>query len=197
MSIDALKALDQVLVEDQRWQHFGLSLASHHAMIAGINLNQSVPDEVRQQYENARNTWLYAFFSYRLLSVAIFVVHTAADAALKAKATQEGVSCKKDFRDLLLEAIDRRWIVDAGFSAVAERKQHWEDHRETLKLVGAPDCGPFVEPDDDQAHARQLVQAIRFIRNSVAHGETLLVPNVAPIFRAVAEFINQLFPAPR
>jgi hypothetical protein len=197
MSIDVLKALDEVLVEDQRWQHFGLSLASHHAMIAGINLNQSVPDEVRQQYENARSTWLYSFFSYRLLSVAILVSHTAAEAALKTRASHEGLSSKLNFHTLLVEAIGRRWIVDAGFSAAAERKQHWDDHRETLKLVGAPDCGPYVEPDDDQAHARQLVQAIRCIRNSVAHGETLLVPNIAPIFLAVAEFINQLFPAPR
>jgi hypothetical protein len=196
MTVTGLRPLDKVLIEDPWWGSYGWSLASYHASISEICLNDSVPDNVRQHFENARNAWLYSFFAYHLLSVAVMAAHTAAEAAIRAKADAEGMSGRKKLYDLMGEAITKRWIVDRGFSVTADRAQHWEEHRETLRLIGAPDCGPYEEPTDDQAYSRQLVDAIRQIRNSLAHGETFLTPAVSSIFRTIAEFINQLFPAP-
>lgn len=192
--MDALKPFDQVLVGDQRWQYFGRTLERHHDTVAAVNLSEAVPEEVRQQFETARNTWLYAFFAYRLLQVAILMAHTTVELALKEKARREGLSNEMSFHDLLGKAIKCHWIADQGFSVAANQAQSWEEHRELLRLMGEPDCGPFSPSADNQAYAKQLAQTIRLIRNDVAHGETLLVHDISPIFRTIAEFINQLFP---
>lgn len=195
--MDALKPFDQVLVGDQRWQYFGRTLGRHHELIAAVSLSETVPEEVRQQFETARNAWLYAFFAYRLLQVAILMAHTTVELALKEKARREGLNPEMSLHDLLGKAIKCHWIADEGFSVVANQAESWEEHRELLRLMGGPDCGPFSPSTDGQAYAKQLVQTIRLIRNDVAHGETMFVHDISPIFRTIAEFINQLFPAPR
>ncbi|MBI4996865.1 MAG: hypothetical protein HZC22_08185 [Rhodocyclales bacterium] len=192
--IDSLKPLGEVLQGDERWRYFGQTIESHYAAIADITLAESVPEDVRQQFEIARNTWLYAFFAYRLLQAAILIAHTALELALKEKASREGVRTKLDLYGLLDRAIECRWIADQGFSATKLSANQWEEQREILKLMGAPDCGPFVQATDDQAYAKQLVGSIRRVRNGVAHGEALFVHDISPVFRTIAELINQLFP---
>lgn len=194
--MDSLKPLVEVLLPDDRWRFFSRELAEHHAMIASIALNDAVPERVRQQFENARNTWLYAFFAYRLLSVAELAVHVACEAAVKARAEQDGLPGSKtsNLLNLLNEAVSRGWLTDEGFSASADREVHWNEQREVLLAAGRPDIGPWLEPDDPQDHTRRVVTAIRKLRNSMAHGNTHLVPNLSPSFQAAADFINQLFP---
>lgn len=192
--MDTLRQFDQVLVGDQRWQYFGRTLKSHYDSVSAVTLAETVPEEVRQQFETARNAWLYAFFAYRLLQVAILMAHTTVELALKEKARQEGLSKEMSFHDLLGKAIKHRWIADKGFSVVANQAQSWDEHRELLRLMGGPDCGPFTPSTDDQGYAKQLAHTIRLIRNDVAHGQTLLVHDISPFFRTIAEFINQLFP---
>jgi hypothetical protein len=132
MSLDRFKPLDEVLVADARWGYFGRSLEDHHGLIASIVLNDGVPEDVRQNYENARNAWLYSFFAYRLLSVAFLTLLVACESAIRARVAAEGY----------------------------------------------------------QKHA----SARLVLRNSLAHGETLLKHNLSHEFQAAADFINQLFP---
>lgn len=191
--IDSLKPLSTVLQGDERWRYFGKTLESHYATVAAVTLDESVPEDVRQQFELARNTWLYSFFAYRLLQAAILLAHTALELALKAKASREGVGQKLRLVGLLDKSIECRWIVDHGFSATRYAEHQWEEERETLRLMGAPDCGPFVRSTDDQAYSKRLVESIRRTRNDVAHGEQLFTNDISPVFRTIAEFINQLF----
>jgi hypothetical protein len=194
--MDPLKPLSEVLLPDERWSYFSRDLADHHALISSIELNPSVPEKVCQHFENARNTWLYAFFAYRLLSVASLAVHVACEAAVKARAEQDGLPASKtgNLLNLLDEAVSRGWLTDEGFSASADREAHWIDHREIGLALGHSDIGPWQEPEDPQEHTRRVVTAIRMLRNSMAHGDTHLVPNLSPTFQAAADFINQLFP---
>lgn len=194
--MDPLKPLAEVLVPDERWRFFSRALEDHHAMISSIALNDSVPEKVHQQFENARNAWLYAFFAYRLLAVAELAVHVACEAAVKARAEQDGLPASKtgNLVNLLNEAVSRGWLTDEGFSASADREARWNEQREVLLAVGRPDIGPWQEPEDPQDHTRRVVTAIRKLRNSMAHGNPHLVPNLSPTFQAAADFINQLFP---
>lgn len=177
--LDGLEPLQSVLSRDERWRALGnRSLEQHHALISQYSLHKGVPEPVMQHYENARNTWLYAFFSYRLLQVALMQLHVAGEAAIKERAKREGINLKSKqantLEKLLDIAVERRWLLDANFSVVAE----------AVPLDGA----------GDQDYAQRLVVAFRNIRNSLAHGEVLLDPNLGWAFRAVRDLINQLFP---
>ena len=90
MNLDGLKPLEEVCVADARWLYLGRSLEGHHGLIASIALNDRVPADVRQHYENARNAGLYSFFAYRLLSVAFLTLLVACESVVRARAAAEG-----------------------------------------------------------------------------------------------------------
>lgn len=196
--LDGLEPLASVLSRDERWRIFGnRTLEQHRAYIAQFELRDTVPTDVRQHFENARNTWLYAFFSYRLLQVALMQVHVAGEAAIKARAKLEGVDTEKVFLKALLDmAIERRWLLDANFEITADRAEHEVLHIERMRLFGE-ERQPFVGPLHEQHYAKGLVMAFRSIRNGLAHGEVILGPNLGWAFLAVRDLIDQLFPASR
>ena len=163
-------------------------------MIDRYALHGGVPADVWQHYENARNTWLYAFFNYRLLQVALMQVHVAGEVAIKDRAKLEGLDTKKfTLKELRNMALERRWLLDVNFEAVADRAEREAEHLEMLRYMGVP-REPFVGPLHEQDYAKGLVEAFRKIRNALAHGEVLLKPNLSWEFLAVRDLINQLFP---
>ena len=196
--LDGLEPLASVLIRDERWRIFGnRTLEQHHAYIAQFELGDAVPADVRQHFENARNTWLYAFFSYRLLQVALMQVHVAGEAAIKARAKLEGVNTDgKRLKELLDMAIERRWLLDAHFEITADRAERELQEREHLREMGE-ERELLVGPLHEQDYAKRLVEAFRQLRNGLAHGEVILDPNLGWAFLAVRDWINQLFPAAR
>ena len=191
---DGLEPLSSVLVRDERWRAFGnRTLEQHHAMTNRYVLHSGVPAGVWQHYENARNTWLYAFFNYRLLQVALMQVHVAGEAAIKARAKLEGLDTTKfKLKDLLDMALERRWLLDVNFEVIADRPERDAEHLEMLRIMGIA-REPFVGPLHEQDYAKGLVEAFRKVRNALAHGEVLLKPNLSWEFLAVRDLINQLF----
>lgn len=158
-------------------------------------MHGGIPTDVHQHYENARNTWLYAFFNYRLLQVALMQVHVAGEAAIKARAKFEGLNTEKfTLKGLLDIALERRWLLDVNFEAAAYRAEREAEHLEMLRFMELPRT-PFVGPLHEQDFAKGLVGAFRQIRNALAHGEVHLKPNLNWEFMAVRDLINQLFPS--
>lgn len=194
-SVDRLKSLPEVLVRDERWQLFGdRSLEQHHRLIESYALHAGVPDVVVQHYENARNAWLYSFFSYRLLQVAILQVHLAGEAAIKERARRENINTKnKKLVELLDIALKKRWLLDVRFEVTADRDKRDAEHLAMLQFLGIA-REPFVGPLHEQDYAKGLIDAFRHIRNALAHGEVILKPNLSWEFLAVRDLINQLFP---
>ena len=192
---DGLEPLPSVLVRDERWRASGnRTLDQHHAMIERYALHSEVPEDVWQHYENARNTWLYAFFNYRLSQVALMQVHVAGEAAIKARTKLEGLDAKKfTLKELLDMALERRWLLDVNFEVVADRAEREAEHLEMLRFMGI-EREPFMGPLHEQDYAKGLVEAFRKIRNALAHGEVVLKPNLSWEFLAVRDLINQLFP---
>lgn len=193
-AIDRLKPLSEVLERDEPWRYFGnRTLEQHHELIEQYAVHAGVPAAVAQHYENARNTWLYSFFSYRLLQVAILQIHLAGEVAIKERARLEGISPKKKLVDLLEIALEKRWLLDTNFEVTAEKYQREAEHLEMLRFMGTP-AEPFVGPIHEQDYAKGLIGAFRSIRNALAHGEVILKPNLSWEFLAVRDMINQLFP---
>lgn len=193
--IDRLKPLAEVANRDERWRAFSnRSLETHHGLVAGYSLHSRVPSTVVQHFENAKNTWLYAFFSYRLLHVALMQLHVAGEVAIKERAKCDGINPKgKALNDLLNLAIERRWLLDVNFEVTAGRSKREAEHLEMLRVMGL-EHGPFVGPLHEQDYAKGLVAAFKSIRNALAHGEVILKPNVSWEFLAVRDLINQMFP---
>jgi hypothetical protein len=196
--LDGLEPLGSVLSRDERWHCLGnRTLEQHHAYIAQFELSDAVPADVRQHFENARNTWLYAFFSYRLLQVALMQVHVAGEAAIKARAKLEGVDTDgKPLKALLDMAIDQRWLLDVHFEITVDRTERELQGRERLRQMGE-ERDLLVGPLHEQDYAKRLMWAFRNIRNELAHGGVILDPNLGWAFLAVRDLINQLFPAAR
>jgi hypothetical protein len=192
--VEGLKQLSAVLERDECWRPFGnRSLEQHHGLVAHYALHANVPAVVAQHFENARNTWLYSFFSYRLLQVAILQVHLAGESAIKERAKQEGINVNsKKLVELLDIALEKRWLLDAGFEMTAGRADREAEHIEMLRAIGI-DRQSFVGPLHEQDYAKGLVDAFRKIRNSLAHGEVILKPNLSWEFSAIRDLINQLF----
>lgn len=117
--IDGLKQLAGLIERDERWRLFGnRTIEQHHALIARHSLHGGVPNAVVQHFENARNTWLYAFFSYRLLQVALLELHVAGAVAIKVRAEREGTNTQsKPLEKLLDLALERRWLLDVNFES--------------------------------------------------------------------------------
>lgn len=165
-------------------------------MIEEYALHAGVPASVAQHYENARNTWLYSFFCYRLVQVAILQVHVAGEAAIRERAKIEGINPKMTLMGLLDIALEKRWLLDTNFEITADRSQQETRHLEMLKFFGIA-REPFVGPIHEQDYAKGLIGAFRMIRNALAHGEVVLKHNLGWEFLAVRDMINQLFPAPQ
>ena len=181
-----MKPLAEVVDRDERWRIFGnRSLEQHHGLVAGYALHGGVPSTVVQHFENAKNTWLYAFFSYRLLHVALVQLRVAGEAAVKERAKCAGINTKgKALNDLLNLALERRWLLDVNFEVTADRAKDEAEHLETLRFMGI-EREPFIGPLHEQDYAKGLVAAFRSIRNTLAHGEVILKPNVSWEFLAV------------
>ncbi|NMM12424.1 MAG: hypothetical protein HHJ17_02615 [Rhodoferax sp.] len=161
--IDRLKSLVEAVERDERWRAFGnRSLEQHHGLVAGYSLHDNVPYTVVQHFENAKNTWLYAFFSYRLLHVALMQLHVAGEVAMKERAKCDGISTKgKALNELLNLAIERRWLLDVNFEVTAERSKREAEHLEMLHFMGV-EHEPFVGPLHEQDYAKGLVAAFRW-----------------------------------
>ncbi len=152
VDVDGLKPLAEVLERDERWRVFcNRTIDQHHALIAEYSLRDRVPDIVAQHFENSTNTWLYAFFSYRLPQVALMQVHVTGEAASKSgPGARASTSSPK---------APTRWRSCCA-----------------LRWSGAG-CWLLV--------AQRLADAFRTLRNSLAHAEVLLDPNLGWPFLAV------------
>ena len=147
-----------------------------------------------QSYENARNTWLYSFFSYPLLNVAHLQVHLAGEVAIKERARLAGIDIKtKTLKNLLDMAIAERWLLDKNFEVVTDKAKREAEHREMLRYFRIPfdpDAKTIPEPD----YAKNLVEAFRQIRNDLTQDAAQLNHGLSWEFSAIRDLIRQLFP---
>jgi hypothetical protein len=192
--VPGLKTLDQILKRDETWKLIGdLTLEQHHQLIEEYALQSGVPTKVVQSYENARNTWLYSFFSYPLLNVAYMQAHQAGELALKERARLSGVDTKtKTLKNLLDMAIAERWLLDKHFSMLTAKDQREAKHRDMLRHFRIP-FDPQAESIPEEDYAKHLVEAFRQIRNALPHTDAQVTDELSWEFSAIRDLINQLF----
>jgi hypothetical protein len=60
----------EALYDQGTGQTQNATVADWHALIAGIELTPQVPERIRNEFDKARNAFLYSWFSYELATLA-------------------------------------------------------------------------------------------------------------------------------
>lgn len=166
-SLEALGEIDErhILLGQIRGRIFDKN--SLHAAVSAIEINESAPDEIRSQFNVARNLALYSYYCYSFAPVVQAATFTIIEFALKIK---DGSTDRQMLKRLLKKAVDNDWICDSGF-------RHLKN------------------PSANNEYCRSLVELIPCMRNDFAHGTNQLTPHFMDHLSICADFVNQLFPA--
>lgn len=171
--MEEFKSLEELTQLDEKHRLVGAitgavpDLEKMHQLLSEEELNHTVPEELRDQFNVARNMALFTYFFYALAPEVHLKTYTLIEHALKIKANS-GRSLM--LKRLLAMAIEENWISDSGF-------RHLES------------------PSKDNSWCKTMLDGIPHLRNSQAHGSTFLVGDCLHHIRVCADFINQLFPS--
>ncbi len=172
----ALKPASKILEPDPRhatevifYPATGLSRSATagdlHALVAGIEVSLTAPAVIRQQFDLARNAFVYSWFVYELATLAEKQAYSVVEMALREKAvlmTGKSVG-RRDLRSLIRDAERHGWLRRA-------------------------DLGTQARP----LHPLDVIVALR---NDLAHGSDRLMPIASlDMIELCAEVINLLFP---
>jgi len=165
-NFDDLTKLDEKHGLLSRFNGYLPNIEKMYEVISHEKLNSNVPDEIKGQFNVARNMALYTYYLYALAPEVQLKTYTIIEHALRLKANSKK---RLMLRNLLELAVKNEWIKDRGF-------RH-------LKIS-----------DDSMEWCHNLITVIPSLRNSQAHGSTLLEPSCLHHIFVCADFLNQLFP---
>ena len=170
--MEELKSLEELTEMDEKNRLMGdfcgavPSLEKMHHLLSQESLTSQVPDEIKDQFNVARNMALYTYYFYALAPEVQLKTYTVIEHALKLKIKPE---THMMLRKLLRFALRSNWISDAGF-------RHIEN------------------PSSDNKWCESMLESIPYLRNSKAHGSSMLRGDCIHHIAVCADFINQLFP---
>ncbi len=159
-----------VIINRESGEKRGLSLEDIYKAVESVELHEDVPDDVRSQFNVARNLAIYTWFCYSFHQVSELKAFSTLELALKIKFGKD----KGGFKALLKEAVKSGLIKDKGFRNI----------REALKDA------------DSTSYVDKLPELMPRFRNDLAHGSTMLHAGSFINLQICADFINQLFSKP-
>jgi hypothetical protein len=201
---DSLKSLAQIYEPDERQKMFVGTLRDRHRMLSDIKLNDSVPRDVRQLFETAKNASLYLWFVYRFNQVAEMVGFTSLEAALLKKCEIEKVGdyAKRSpgLKRLLNIAVKKEWLTEEGFDDRYNIARMRVEFRNEIKSM---DAGVVEIPEPAEQEIIKEMKEMRLLpgmceagpklRNDLVHGRVYLSLHSISTLNATAQLINQLF----
>lgn len=179
--MEKLKKLEEICLPDTRstlfviinretGQRRNYGIEDLYEQVRSIELHDVVPEDIRSQFNVARNLSLYTWFCYSFHSASSFRAYSTVEMALRIRLGKPD-EVKAYLRGMMEEAVNKGLIKDMHFSQYAEQSVD-------------PQSKSFVEG---------LPEAITYLRNLDAHGSTALAPWSLTILRTCADIINQLF----
>lgn len=164
-----------------------------YAHISAIRLSESVPGEIREQFDTARNTLLYSWFSYRLRMVGLLYSYTVVENALRER-LQVRSKRGPGLGALLRKAVGDGLLNDSGFCvARAGRQQSFKHEGDQLICEVTYDPAVLSDLRHRTAYVTQLCESIPRLRNLLAHGKPDVYCDVLTPLMVHAEIINMLF----
>ncbi|MES9988118.1 MAG: hypothetical protein ABW077_09390 [Candidatus Thiodiazotropha endolucinida] len=192
------------------------SIDNHYKSIDQIKLNNEVPEDIIIQFETSKNLLLYAWFVYRFYPIARSHALTVLELALKERFEDEIPADDTKYRHgkdkrLMLSSLlryckDNNILRDEKFKIARHKAAMNADSRNLMNNIRLMDeLGvselkyddskiEIKEEDWNFDHVKVLLETLPKIRNSHAHGSTMLDKSSRGILLTVAEIINQLWP---
>lgn len=197
--MESLKRLEEVCEPDVRQKNLvnldkeagvikPISLEDYHRMANSIRLHNGVPEEVRDQFETARNLIVYSWFYYPFNVTSQLQAIACVEFALKLKAGCRVVLKGRPpgLKKLLKKAVDEGWVTDNGFTKAREVKPPVSG-----KAMFRTMSGQVVA-----TYCETMIENLPEMRNYLMHGENLLHSRGSEWVQECAEIINQLFAGP-
>ncbi|WP_316173126.1 hypothetical protein [Bradyrhizobium sp. SZCCHNRI2049] len=174
-----LKSISSIYKPDIRFRNLAdasgtrpMSMADLHAMVEPIQLSDAVPDEIRREFDTARNAFVYSWFVYEFTTLAELGGYTVLELALRRRldpAVMPNTSRSPGLSRLLQAALDKGYLQRGDFEVPS--------------------------PSGSGAMACQL-DFIPMLRNHVAHGNIHLLPQGALASLQLCQaVIEKLYPA--
>ncbi|SFV88990.1 FIG00535739: hypothetical protein [hydrothermal vent metagenome] len=164
-----LDELTKIDVKHEDWARVTgqmLNLELLHKTLSKEILNKVVPDEIKGQFNVAKNMALYSYFFYALAPEVHLKSAVVTEYALRLRTKSKR---RMTYKQLINHAVSQRWISDAGFRHINN-------------------------PKPDNSWCKAMIEIAPSLRNSKAHGTTFLVNSCTREISICADFINQLFP---
>ena len=169
-------------------------VADWHNQIASITLHENVPPVIREQYDVAKNVLLYSWYSYRIRMVAWLYSYSVLENALREK-YKNTTGRSPGLCQLLEKAVQDGLLNDSGF--------YMTKYKETVvseQIEGDTICRqveyieiPESERKESTKYIKGLCKSIPRLRNSLAHGEHMILSEVLTPMFINSEIINMLF----
>lgn len=208
---DSLRETQAILNPDPR-THRAETLTERHQRIGLYQLNESVPYSVRVHFETGKNLYLYAWFVYRFYPVSEKQALATLEFALRERLTvwlnekpRPDVKIPKGLKQLFTWAVNEKLISNEGLRV----NRRWAEGRarerfsmeKTREMI---DRGlDQIEYDDSEIepisedYSRDwmaiLEESLPYIRNTYAHGSSMLHSSVLGTFEIVTDLVNQLY----
>ena len=192
--MEELKPLHELAEPDERQRFFAmvnkatgesrqLQAKDIHERAKEAALHAGVPEEIRSHFATAQNLVAYSWFYYPFNVAAELQAYVSVEFALRNK--YPGNSAQS-FKTLLNRAISEGLVRSDGFTY----------GRNPVQIEYPPELG--IQPTSASTHdyVQEVAEALRSLRNSLAHGTTTLHMKGGTIVFVCAELINQLFPLP-
>jgi hypothetical protein len=216
--MEEFTGLESVMQPDERYILHSLvagdncpqGLEGHYEQVASFVLNETVPENIRGQFNIARNVLLYTWFEYSFFPVAALQVFTALEYALRER-LGEGIIAKlkkqrkKGLYSYIEYSIEQGLIRNEDFSAWyripvlrARDEYNFKKIREMdekgLDSIEINYKDVEVPGTNTVDYLSILLRSVNKFRNLHAHGEYILDPVfVWHTFEMCADFINAIY----
>jgi hypothetical protein len=169
--METLKQINLVHNPDERNLYWGsvstgkpITIEDRHAEIASIAINASVTEAVRSYFATLQNLCLYAWFSYDLYGLVVYLNFILIEMALRLRLPAKGKD-RRTLEPLLREAIRQKLIDQKAFAHIQRiRQQEAEELRrfrrfEKLTRSSLPKNDYLTVPAQDDAQAEECIRS--------------------------------------
>lgn len=192
--MEELKPFDNLAEPDVRQRFFAirehgaetsrqLRAEDIYAQAEQAALHAGVPEDIRSHFSMAQNLLAYSWYVYQFNVADELNGYISVEFALKKRYPDKP---RASFCDLLDRAVTDGLLKAEGFSY----------GRNPKRQLYPPEHKPLDEIPTVRDYVADLAEAMRSLRNSLAHGTTKLHMKGDPALLVCSEVINQLFPLP-